>query len=90
MRTRTIGELAERLYRKILENGELSESKVIQFFEYNGMTYWTWKKMRPDIMERLNSNHPEVKYNKKLRIFHISYIEDSLSTLSYSEKEESK
>jgi len=90
-RSITLGEMAEKIFQQISNQGEISEVDLIQFLEFRGiMTYWTYLRTKNDLLARIQKMHPEIKYNKKEKILYVGLLDNSLSSLSLVDKENNK
>ncbi len=69
------------------EQGQIKESNLIlKLQSEHDISFWVYKKIRPHLFE-LN---PNLHINKKLHILYVGNLNESLVSLSFSEKVASK
>ena len=89
-RHRTLKEYTAIVANIIYKQGEISYNELVDALESRGVSHWVFRKLKPEIFERLATDYSDIKMNSRQSVFFIGRIDDSLSSLSLEDKEKSK
>jgi len=85
---RTLTQTLAKIAGIIRTEGEITETSLIEKLEERGISFWTWKKLKPMLLQ--HSTTTDIKTNNNNTYYYVGSLESSLSTLSLPEKEELK
>jgi len=87
---KTIGWISEMMFKKISQDQAIKESALVEYLEFHGLSVWSWLRLRSLARERLEDRHPEVKYNKKEKLYYIGLLDNSLTSIPLPERHKLK